>query len=112
MLPTGFRGPGAMEFRGPLLQKKTYTNLLNHKKNIRYKNAVGRGILRSGNMGQIAPLAPMWAALVFTDRYHCHNKQVVSVGSHLNFYYIHGSSFPRAERVDRNGVPKDKYNSF
>jgi hypothetical protein len=28
---------------------------------------------------------------VFIDMHHCYNKEVVSVGIHLNFYYIHVS---------------------
>jgi hypothetical protein len=39
--------PGAMEFRGPLLQK-TYSNLVSDN-NIRYKNAVGQEHLCSEN---------------------------------------------------------------
>jgi len=31
---------------------------------------------------------------VFIDRHHCYNKEVVSVGTHLNFYSIHDSSIP------------------
>jgi hypothetical protein len=28
---------------------------------------------------------------VYIDRHHCYNKEVVSTGNHLNFYYIHDS---------------------
>jgi hypothetical protein len=31
---------------------------------------------------------------IFIDRHHCYDKEVVSVGTHLNFYYIHGSFIP------------------
>jgi hypothetical protein len=31
---------------------------------------------------------------VFIDIPHCYNKEVVSVGTHLNFYYNHDSSIP------------------
>jgi hypothetical protein len=31
---------------------------------------------------------------VFIDIPRCYNKELVSVGTHLNFYYIHDSFFP------------------
>jgi hypothetical protein len=31
---------------------------------------------------------------VYIDRHHCYNKDILSVGTHLNLYYIHDSFFP------------------
>jgi hypothetical protein len=31
---------------------------------------------------------------VYIDRHHCYNEGMMSVGTHLSFYYIHGSLFP------------------
>jgi hypothetical protein len=31
---------------------------------------------------------------VYIDRPHCYNKEVVSIWTHLNFYYVHDSFIP------------------
>jgi hypothetical protein len=30
---------------------------------------------------------------IYTNRHHCYNKEVMSVGTRLNFYYIHDLFF-------------------
>jgi hypothetical protein len=62
VLPTWFRGPGAMELRVPLLQK-IIAITCQMVINIRYKNAaVGRG---PGVNFPTGPPPPLWAALRF-----------------------------------------------
>jgi hypothetical protein len=36
----------------------------------------------------------MMTLAVYIDRHHCYNKEVVSVETHLNFYYLHESFIP------------------
>jgi hypothetical protein len=46
-------------------------------------------------MSQSENIVPNMMPLpVYIDRHHCYNKEVVSVGTHLKFSYIHYSSFP------------------
>jgi hypothetical protein len=66
--------------------------------NIRYKNADGRGPLRSEGLGQISQITPLWAA--------------VSVGTHLNIYYIHNSFLVRLPTAGGTGYSRRPHSPF